>query len=579
MPFNFDDSKGATVSHRLSEYEACKSERQDYLDVAREVTEWLIPARGVYDTNSKPTSRILVPKKVVNPKAKQAFSVMTSFLKDGICPASRPWFSRGFKKKAFNDIPSLKTWSYEATEAMGFLLREANFYPLVSSYIKEICAFGTGAMGVFPGMDKTLNFQPLTMGEYAIATNAEGRVDRLYRTIYMNFHQMYQRFGMGLPAELLEKFHNRDTTLDMWYTVVEGVVPEKFMDMPYTRFFCLVASTGNKYDGGIFYKMPKENKYPEFIHVEGASEFPYPTTRFDVLTDEDWGIGPGFEALPVIKRLQEVVKSNSIAYHKSIRPPLNIPVSMKNNVKTHPDGLNYYINPDEIIRPAYDVRFDHQSAEVAEGKLEATLKDIFFNDVFLTASRDPNASPLKARQVEEISSDKYARLGDTVERIFSEGIEPILNRAFMIASRAGDIPPLPEEYKNMDIGSEFTLTSILAQAIKARAAVPMMEFLQTVGAVAQFDQNALDIPNTDEFLYEMGEIKNIHPKLMNSREQIASKRQARQEALAEKAQANEQAQAAAQGGQAELTSAQAMNQRSQAGVNFAENVNEGGGLL
>lgn len=579
MKFDFDAQGGATVSKRLMEYTQLKNEMSEYIEVAKDVSDWLLPGRGIFNVHSRPKKRVLVPPKVVNPKAKQAFETMISFLKDGICPSSRPWFEVVYKDASLKGIQPLAQWVYEATEVLNAELRIANFYSLSNTYLKETCGFGTGSMGVFPGDKNALHFQPLTFGEYSVGTNHEGRVDRLYRTVFQNFYQLYTKFGDNLPKSLLDKFHNRDSSLDYWYTVVEGVVPETFMRMPYTRFYILIGEEGSKYDGGIKGRLPKKNKYPEFLKVEGVNEFPYPTTRFDVLGVDPYGVSPGMDAVPVIKRLQEIVKSNLIAYHKSIRPPINVPVSMKNNVHTYPDGINYYINPEEIIRQAYDTRFDHVSAETSEGKLEQTLKEIFYNDVFLTTARDPNASPLKARQVEEMSSDKYARLGPVLERLFFEGFQPILQRSFNILDRAGKLPDLPEQFAELDMSTEMNLTSILAQAVKARAVMPMREYLQDIGAMAQFKPDVMDVPNIDEFAYELATIRNIQPKMVNSPDIVGGVRAQRAEAAAAQQAKEEQAAIAVQSSTMDAEQAGATRDLSEAGVNLAENFQRGSDLL
>lgn len=570
MLLKFEDSKGATVSTRLAEYAELENNRSDYLASARDVSEWLLPSRGIYDKSSK-SRRVLVPQKVVNPKAAHALDFLVAGLRDGSCPSSMPWFHREFKDKTLNEVKPLKIWLHETTDVLHTELRVANFYSFINSYIKEFCGFCTASIGVFPGKTTTLQFMPLTFGEYVIGTNDQGTVDRLYRTIFMNFHQLYSKFGDGLPESILQKYEEKRGKLDFWYTVLEGVVPEKFMRMPFTRFYALIADGGKQYSGGIFKEFPKRNKYEEFIKVEGVNEFPYPTSRFDILGTDEYGVGPGYRAVPVIKRLQEIVKTNSSAYHLSVKPPWNIPVSMKGRSKLYPDGHNYYINPDEIIRAAQDVRFDHTSAEVSEQKLEKCLGEIFFNDVFLTGSRDANASPLKARQVDEISDDKWSRISTPVEQLFFEGLNPILERSSGIIDRAGKFPPMPEGFEDIDTSTSINFTSILAQKIKERAFSPMLEYLQLVSGVSQFDQNAMDIPDTDEFLYNAARIKNLNPRLTRSPKEVAKRRKDRQEAMqAKENEAKEMAQQAQQV-ESESKRASAVKDMSVAGANLSDN--------
>jgi len=576
----FEDGDGATVKTRLNEYAQLINIRNDWIPDAREVSDWLIPARGIFTANTRPKKRTLVSSKIVNPKGKQAFEVLVSALKEGITPSSRPWIDFKFANRALRQIRPLNIWLSEAKEEMYSQLRRANFYQTITNFYKESCAFGTASCGVNPGpKDTALHFHVPTFGEFAVGTNDFNIVDRYYRTIYMNFWQLYKKFGDRLPIEMLEKLQQRDATLDFWYTVVEGVVPERFMDMPFTRFYILQCESKSQYDGGIKSKIDPDNKYREFLGVEGCNEFPWPTVRFDVVSSDEYGIGPGMEAVQTIKRLQEVVKSGSIAYHKSIRPPLNVPVHMKGQVRTYPDALNYYVDPQQIITPAYDTRFDHASAAQQEMSLDKILQEVFFNDVFLTASRNPNASPLKARQVDQIDSEKFIRLGPTLERFFYEGIMPIGIRSFNICSRAGKLPPLPEEYANENLTLEVELTSLLAQMMKSMAAIPVQDFLQLVGGVAQYRQEVMDIPDFDSIVYDYANIKGVNPAHMFSRGQVKSAREQRAQTMQAQQQKAEQAQMAVMQEEANANRASAAKDMSEAGLNLTETLPMEGQLL
>jgi Bacteriophage head to tail connecting protein len=376
---------------------------------------------------------------------------------------------------------------------------------------------------------------------------------------------------------LVEKYKNRDATLDFWYTVVEGVVPEKFMDMPFTRFFILQCPGDHKYDGGLFSPDKvgtKRNKYPGFLRVEGCNEFCYPTYRYDAVGEDEYSVSPGMDAVQTIKRLQEVVKSNTIAYHKSIRPPLNIPIHLKGQVKTYPDAPNYYIDPAQVIKPVYDTRFDHQSAAVMEGQLDKILQEIFYNDVFITASRDPNASPLKATQVNNWNTERFVRIGPILENIFNQGIVPSMIRSFNIMYRAGKLPPLPEEFSKMKPKINLELTSILAQMMKALTAEPVNEFLQMVGAVSQYSPNVLDIPDFDSIVYDYAEIKGVNPKHLNAMKKIAQARQQRAAAQQAEKQRVMAAQEQGMATEADLNRANVAKTMSEAGANFNETMGD-----
>ena len=576
----FDDADGATVAARLNEYQQLKNNQQPWLEEGQQIAEWLLPGRGMFNIGSKPVKRVLTSSKIVNSEGKSAFGVFVSFLKEGITPSTRPWIDIKFRNKELRGVKELQVILAERKETLYDEMRRANFYNTVNSYYTEIVGFATGSMFVGEGDIKNpLQYSVLTFGEYSIGTDDNGKVDRLYRTVFMNFYQLYKKFGDNLPQSMLDKYEKKDGSLDYWYTVVEGVVPEKFMDMPFTRFYILLCEADSKYDGGVNTKIPKKNKYPEFLRVEGCNEFPYPTTRYDVIGTDEYGVSPSMEAIPIIKRLQEVVKSSAISFHKSIRPPLNAPVHMKGQVKTYPDAINYYINKEDIISKAYDTSFDHTSAALQEEKLEEILKKLFYNDVFLTASRDPNASPLKARQVEEISGERFVRLSPTLDRIFYEGIVPTVQRSYNILERKGKFTPWPEQFREQNIDVEIELTSILAQMMKAMTAGPLQNFLQIVGAIAQYKPEVMDIPDLDGFAYELADINGVPARRLNSPAQIASIRKNRQAELTRKEQKAEGAQDAMLREELNAQRASTTKDMSEAGANLSEQFSSEGMLL
>lgn len=578
MKWKFKDE----VAKRLAEEAQLRNNMREWLIEGQKVSEWLVPSRGVYNVHNRPSSRTLVAKGVVNPYAEHAFGVLTSGLIEGIAPTTRPWFSPSFDDPEMEASPELRMFMQQATKTFYKDLRKSNFYNQGHNYVREWAGFGTASMGVFDGgKESPYTFNVMTFGEFAIGTNVLGMVDRLYRTAYMNIHQLMDEYGDRLPDSLLTLIKDGSPKLDFWYTVIEGVVPEKYLDMPYTRFFILLGDEKGKRSeggGGIYGKAPAENKYRDFLKVEGVSEFPYPTARWEVCGSDEMGVCPGMKAVPVIKRLQEVVKAGMVAYHRAVLPPLNAPIHLRGQVNNRPNSINYYSDPDQIVRPFQDIRFDHLAAERSEGVFVQALQEIFYNDVFLTASRDANASPLKARQVDEIASDRVIRIGPQLTRLFYEGFGPALSRAFQVGIRKGRFGKLPTSLQGKKLKIKVEFTSVLAQALKASGADPIKRYLQTMSGVAQFDQTAIDIINTDEVGYELADIEGVPTTITNDRnvvKQIREQRAQQQRAQMQQEQEATDIAKAQATSEVDVNRANVAETMSQAGANLSDNFDGG----
>jgi hypothetical protein len=222
-----------------------------------------------------------------------------------------------------------------------------------------------------------------------------------------------------------------------------------------------------------------------------------------------------------------------MASHKEVNPPLNAPARKKGSVHTLPGGITYYDNPQETVNPVYTMRFDHNGTLNNIQQVKDAIKKKFYNDLFLTASRDPNLSPLKAAEVYERKEDRMIRLGPVVERMQHEFLDPLITRGFNILGRAEKLPPFPMEYADMVSDYEIDYISPLAEAQKQLAAGPINNFLQFFMGVLQIDPAAKDKVNTDRLVDEYADITGPSPVILNSEDEVAKIRERRAKEMAE----------------------------------------------
>jgi len=474
-----------------------RQERQEWEAEWQLISDFLLPGRGIYLTNGKPRKRKLTSPKVINTVAEDALYVLTSGLHANLTSPSAPWFRLDWADMQLAAIEPLKAWLQTAEKILYKHLQRSAFYQVLNTFFVEYAGFGNGS--IYLGADSTsretpLRFNLLTAGEYYFTTDTAGDLDTFVRVIRMSQKQLVDKYGKAAPANVQEAVRRKQAGINRTdQIIIELVVKEKYQDKPFTQIQFTYGAPGAS-------NALNPTRYSDIapLRIRGFYEHPYTAARWSTIGSDTYGVGPGSRALPDIKRLQEMEKAFLMATHKSINPPLQAPGKMRNKLNTLPGGINYYANPNEVVRDLYQMQFDYQGVSAAVERVEQRIQRNFYNDIFLTASRDPNASPLKATQVIAQKQEMTFRLGPIIERLQSELLTPILKRAFNILKRNEEFPELPPEYETITDNYNITLISPLATAQRAARNKGTDNFLAFVGQVAQFDQTVLDNVNIDE---------------------------------------------------------------------------------
>ena len=561
-------------SRSMSEYVTLRSERSEFEAEWRDISDFLLPGRGIYQMYSKPRKKKLTTKNVVNTTAKEALKVLTSGLQGGLTSPSRPWLELGWQEQRLKNFEPLKNWLHECQRVLEYHLQQSNFYPIIHSFYTEYAGFGTGS--VYVGSDSDVSafrFELLTAGEYAFATNAQGRADKFYRTLFLTPRQMVERFGKNNVSKSIADIVDKKsgTQESKYVAILECVIPEEYRGMPFTQIFWEIGGANQSFqDAALMTRAGQSQNKP--LGVFGFYEFPYPVARWDLIGSDIYGMGPGSEALPEIKRLQQMEKAFLMATHKDINPPLNAPSYMRGKLQTLPGSFNYYRNPGEKVESIYNMAFNYQGVSMAIERVENRIRELFFNDIFLTAARDPNASPMKAAEVHVKEGEKMLRLGPVIERLQNEFIEPIIERCFNILLRAGEFPELSDELAEMAGEYEINLVSPLAQAQKLVASKSIEMSLAFAAQGAQIAPEILDKFNMDASVEEYIDAHGAPRTILRTQEEVDQIRQNRAQQQAQRQQQEEQlvaGQAALQGAQVD---AQTAKTRAEAGQIMSESL-------
>lgn len=543
-----------TVSDLEFEFKQALSYRAPWNTEWKKITEYLLPGRGIYNLYNKPRIRKFSSPKVINTKARGAVQVLTSGLHGGLTSPSIQWLDLNLSNPELLKIKPISEWLYECKNAFYTAISESSFYQIMPTFYTELVGFGNAVMYCGEAED-ALDFELLTAGEYAFTLDVNGRVNTIFRVVYKTYIGIVNLFGEENVSEHIRK-QASENPYDTTY-INQAVYPEEFMDKPFTSIY---------WEPGSSVELERKGYY----------EFPYAAARWETIGSDIYAVGLGSHALPDVMRLQEMEKSFLTAAHKAVDPPLNVPIKLKGKVKTYPNALNYYTNPQEQVNPLMNVRYDFMGLSAAIERAEDRISDIFFNDIFLTAARDPNASPLKATEVRERKEEKLLRLGPVIGRILHEFITPLVSRCFNILSRQNKLPTLPQEYAELVKDYSVSFVSPLAQSQKLIASQPINNFLQFIVGAAQIEPTVLDNIDADKLVAEYADLTGVPKIILRSEAEILQRRKQREEQLRQQ-RAKEEAilQQQMQVEQDKQRSEIAQNY-SEAGMNFNESVGSTG---
>lgn len=514
-------------------------ERTEWDREANQISNFLLPGRGIYQDYSKPRKRKLTTTNVINTIAEDALGILASGVHGKLTSPAIPWFRLSWENDQINQIEELKIWLQQSYAILNTKLHDSNFYAIMNSFYTEYFGFGNSCFFIGENIEEGMPpfyFEMLTFGEYCIALGKDGMPCVLTRTIHMSERQLYKMFPKTCSEEIKDRVKKNLSGIDIINrTIIEYVTKDNYRDKSYIRVIYESHSIGGSPGTN---RATVNTKTP--LLVDGFYEWPYPFSRGHVIGSDPYGIGPGSRALPDIKRLQEMEKAFLLATHKDIDPPLNAPARMKGKLNSLPGGKNYYANPNETVNKLYEANFNYQGVTAAIERVEQRIQKNFYNDVFLTGSRDPNASPLKAAQVYAQDQEKNSRLGPSIDSLLEGTFQPAIRRCFNICKRQGLFPALDPALE--EIAGDFIIDVISPMAISMKLIKSQGTdaFMGFVAQAAQFDPTVLDNIDADMAVRQRADIEGVDIGVLRSEEDVQALRIQRQEQQQAEANRNNQ---------------------------------------
>lgn len=517
----------------LTRWGELKTERSSWWSHWQEISNFLLPRNGrffVQDRNRGERKH----NQIYDNTGTRALRVLGAGMMAGATSPARPWFRLGTPDPSLNQYHPVKVWLDEVTRRMQRVFQRSNTYRALHQIYEELGAFGTSASIVLADFQNVIHHYPLTVGEFAIASDYQGRICTLYREFDKTVGELVKEFGYKNCSLTVRNLFDRGS-LDQWVTIIHAIEPRADREreagnptakhMPFKSCYFEIGSDPDTY-----------------LSESGFEQFPVLTPRWSTVGGDIYGHSPGMEALGDVKQLQHEQLRKAQAIDYQTKPPLQVPSSMKNrDVETLPGGVSFVdaASPQAGIRTAFEVNLNLNYLLQDIQDVRERIRGAFYADLFLMLANSSNAR-MTATEVAERHEEKLLMLGPVIERLHNELLNPLIDITFNHMLKFGLLPPPPEELSGMDLNVEFV--SVLAQAQRAIGVNGIDRFVGSVGMVAQFKPEVLDKINTDEWADTYSEMLGVPPKLLVANEDAQALREARNQAMAAKEQAEAQQQ-------------------------------------
>jgi hypothetical protein len=497
-------------------WSALKNERSTWDSHWREISDYLLPRSGRF-FSKKVNDGGKRHNDIYDNTGTRSLRVLAAGMMAGMTSPARPWFRLATGDLDLMKNDAVKLWLNDVTRQMLNVFSRSNTYRALHSMYEELGAFGTASSIVLPDYKNVIHHYPLTIGEYAITSNAQGIVDTLYREFEMTIGQLVTEFGYDKCSQSARNQYDRGN-LDAWVTVVHTIEPRRDRDiykrdaknMPFKS--CYFEAAADKDD---------------MLRESGFQEFPCLSPRWAVSGGDIYGLSPGMESLGDIKQLQheQLRKAQGIDY--KTKPPMQVPTALKNQgVNTLPGGVTYVdaASQQAGIRSAFEVNLDlsHLLNDIVD--VRERIRGSFYADLFLMLANN-DLGRMTATEVAERHEEKLLMLGPVLERLHNELLDPMISMTFNRMLAAGIVPPPPPQLQGVDLNVEFV--SMLAQAQRAIGTNSVDRFVGNLGAIAGMKPEVLDKFDSDKWADVYADMLGVDPELITADEQVALIRQQR----------------------------------------------------
>lgn len=516
------------IEEILRKFEAVRGSRANWEQHWEEIAERVLPRQigflGSRTDGEKKTQKVFDSRPMI---ALERFAaVMDSML----TPRQQKWHNLRTTIPELNRDFEVKDWFYRANEAL-FVSRynpKANFAGQNFERWISVGAFGTGTIFTDYDSNTGLRYRSVNLRDTFFLENHQGMIDTVFRHFEFTARQAAQQWGEDKLPDKIKTMLDSASGHNKKFSFVHVVSPREDYDAS------RVDSKGKPWAS---YYISADCR--QMMSEGGYNSFPYSISRYVTAPDEIYGRSPAMTALPDIKMLNEMSKTDIRAAHKLIDPPIllhddGILGGGSTKINMRPGGLipgGVDRNGRAMIQPFNSgARLD-----INESKMEQrrqSIDDAFLVTLFQILVETPR---MTATEALIRAQEKGMLLTPTMGRQQSEAIGPLIEREIDLLMQYQILPPLPEIL--IEAGGEYEIVydSPMSRMQRAEELVGVQRTMELLAPFANMDPSILDVFDGDRLAQLTAEVSGVPTPVLRSPDAIAQIRQQRAQAEQEAA--------------------------------------------
>jgi len=228
-------------------------------------------------------------------------------------------------------------------------------------------------------------------------------------------------------------------------------------------------------------------------------------------------------ALGDVRQLQTEQMRKAMAIDYQTDPPVQIPVSMRNNeINLQPGGVSFYHNDNEVVRPASVVNFQIQYLLQDIEDVRSRIRAAFFHHIFIMIGSLDHTG-MTATEIAERRAEKMIVIGSILDRMQDDFIEPFIGTLVkLIASVAqkGFIPIDVPQSMLEDSYSVIPISSMYQSRIESDN-ININKFVSQVSVLAQIKPDVMRRINFDEVVDAIARNSGIDSSMLKTSDEVA----------------------------------------------------------
>ncbi len=506
------------AAQTIKSFKDAKADRHNWDNHWQDIADYVLPTRDFQVKKTRGTQR---RGRIYNTTAPEAAVQLAAALEGMLFNTGIRWFELTTEDESVNNLHEVKEWLYDSTNRMlaYFDNTKSRFSLSAHEAALDLVTFGTGVILVQESKGM-LKYQARDLSGIYLKSSDDGDIVDVFREFTMPAWECVEVFGAGSVSEKTRKLAEDPEKKDKDINVLHHIYLR--LEREYAK-----RDKTNKPWGSHYLEVDEKHS----LSTGGFDENPYIIVRWSKAAEEVYGRSPAMEVLPTIKVVNAMARTTLEASELAVRPPVIVGAgTMEGPIRTAPGSIMYVRQGTRDLPQPFNSGTRPDVGHELMDREEMKIQKAFFADRLSL----PDQDRMTATEIIERRQQGLMVISPVLSRLYSEWLNPIIERTFRWMSARGLLAEMPSAL----LETNMKINYVSPMAISRRASITQ-SFMQAMSAaqiLVQINPEIMMNLDLDAVFRSLMTQNNVDPSFLNSEQEVAQTRQQ----MAEQQQAQQQ---------------------------------------